>query len=146
MADYKDNPNNRKLKKLVDLLGLTKPGSKIVMATGYDKGNVSSFLNNKKPVPDGLLQQLYNYYNVSEEILKKISVLDHNQNDDDNEDPLMELLFDRIVSSKSFIQRFCKTDEFVNEVTAIIRGSKLSDEQYEREILERLHKVGEEKK
>ena len=45
--------------KDVDSLGLRFPVAEIRRATGYSKGNVSDFLNRKKPIPENFINAFY---------------------------------------------------------------------------------------
>ena len=56
MANFKKDNNNEILIKAVQKLQLRFPVAEIQRATGYEKGSISSFLNNKKPVSDNFLQ------------------------------------------------------------------------------------------
>jgi hypothetical protein len=56
MSEIKTDNNNEILINAVKKLQLRFPVADIQRATGYEKGSISSFLNNKKPVSDNFLQ------------------------------------------------------------------------------------------
>ncbi len=52
------------LKSYVDGLVLRFPVAEISKSTGESKGNVSSYLNGKKPIPENFLKTLYKNYGM----------------------------------------------------------------------------------
>jgi len=56
MADFKTDTNNQIFQDAVKSLRLRFPVAEIERATKYSKGDISSFLNDKKPVSDAFLQ------------------------------------------------------------------------------------------
>jgi len=63
-TDFKTDINNQLLKDAVKSLRLRFPVADIHRATNFDKGNISSFLNNKKPVSDAFLQTFSKAFNI----------------------------------------------------------------------------------
>jgi len=64
MADYKEDKNNIILKKILKKLDLRFPVAEIHRSTGFGKGNVSSYINDKKPVSDNFIKTLLKEYNL----------------------------------------------------------------------------------
>ena len=56
MTDFKTDINNQILKDAVKSLHLRFPNAEIERATKYGKGDISNFLNDKKPVSDAFLK------------------------------------------------------------------------------------------
>lgn len=56
MADFKTDTNNKILQDAVKSLHLRFPVAEIERATGFKKGAISGYLNNKVPVSDAFLQ------------------------------------------------------------------------------------------
>ena len=56
MTDFKNDINTQILKEAVKHLQLRFPVAEIERATKESKGNISSFLNDKKPVSDAFLK------------------------------------------------------------------------------------------
>jgi hypothetical protein len=64
MSEIKIDKNNEILINAVKKLQLRFPVADIQRATGYEKGSISSFLNNKKPVSDNFLQTFSEAFNI----------------------------------------------------------------------------------
>ncbi|MGB5981090.1 MAG: hypothetical protein WBG46_02995 [Nonlabens sp.] len=64
MPDYKENTNNKMLKVVLKQLNLRFPVAEISRSTGEAKGNISSFINNKKPVSDNFIQKVVKSFNL----------------------------------------------------------------------------------
>lgn len=65
MSNIKKDNNNEILIKAVQKLQLRFPVAEIQRATGYEKGSISSFLNNKKPVSDNFLQTFSEAFKIN---------------------------------------------------------------------------------
>ena len=65
MTDVKTDKNNLKLINATKKLGLRFPVADISKKVGYNKGDVSSFLNSKKPVSDEFLEKFAKAYDIN---------------------------------------------------------------------------------
>lgn len=64
MTDYKTDINNKIFQDAVKSLHLRFPNAEIEKATKYSKGDISNFLNNKKPVSDSFLKTFSEAFNI----------------------------------------------------------------------------------
>lgn len=64
MTKFKTDINNQIFQDAVESLHLRFPNAEIERATGESKGNISSFLNDKKPVPDTFLQTFSDAFKI----------------------------------------------------------------------------------
>ena len=64
MTDFKNDKNNKILKEAVKSLQLRFPVADIQRATNESKGNISNFLNDKKPVSDEFLQTFSKAFDI----------------------------------------------------------------------------------
>lgn len=65
MTDYKGDRNNVILQKAIEALNLRFPVAEIVQKTGYNKGNISGYINNKKPVSENFLNKFFEKFNLN---------------------------------------------------------------------------------
>jgi len=64
MTDFKTDINNQILKDAVKSLHLRFPVADIERATKYGKGDISNFLNDKKPVSDAFLKTFSEVFKI----------------------------------------------------------------------------------
>lgn len=64
MADYKEDTNTIKLNNAISDLKLRFPVAEIASKMNYSKGNVSNFINGKKPVPNEFLDNFCTTFNL----------------------------------------------------------------------------------
>lgn len=64
MADFKTDTNNKILQDAVKSLRLRFPVAEIERATGFKKGAISGYLNNKVPVSDTFLKAFADAFKV----------------------------------------------------------------------------------
>lgn len=65
MTEIERHRNNSKLIEIVNFLQLKFPVAEISERLGVDKGNVSSYLNNKKSVSNKFLEKFIREFNVN---------------------------------------------------------------------------------
>lgn len=65
MSDFKVDENGLLFREAVKKLKLRFPVADIVRETGYEKGNISSFLSGKKPVPTTFLQLFSEKFHIN---------------------------------------------------------------------------------
>lgn len=76
MSDFKSDRNTLIFQEAVKLLELRFPGTTIAKKLNYSKGNVSAFLNGKKPVPTEFLENFLKTFNVNlDEVHDRLSEL-----------------------------------------------------------------------
>ncbi|CAM1344250.1 hypothetical protein [Tenacibaculum amylolyticum] len=76
MSNYIEDKNNKILQLALEKLNLRFPVSEISNKTGTSKGNVSNFVNNKKPVSDNFLKVFIEQFGLSlTELTKEIELL-----------------------------------------------------------------------
>jgi len=64
MTEIKRNTNNEKLIKAVNYLRLEFPVVEIAEKMNMDKGNISSYLNNKKSVSSNFIKKFEEAFNI----------------------------------------------------------------------------------
>jgi len=98
MIDFKNDKNNVILKEAVKTLQLRFPVAEIERATKESKGNISSFLNDKKPVSDAFLKTFAEAFKIDlrefgyTNGLERPEIKNSQQNDESLKDKMIEIL------------------------------------------------------
>jgi phage repressor protein C with HTH and peptisase S24 domain len=77
MTEIQRNRNNKKLIKMVNFLQLEFPVAEISERLKVDKGNLSSYLNNKKSVSNNFIQKFTTEFNLNIEEFNDDEETDH---------------------------------------------------------------------
>jgi hypothetical protein len=111
MTDFKTDINNQILKDAVKSLHLRFPVAEIERATKYGKGDISNFLNDKKPVSDSFLQTFSEAFKIDlkqfgyTKGLERIEIKNPQQNDDSLKDKLIEVLENQLRRLENALDR-----------------------------------------
>ena len=111
MTDIKNDKNNKILKEAVKFLQLRFPVAEIERATKESKGNISNFLNDKKPVSDEFLQTFSKAFDIdlrefgSTKGLKK---MDKTKNPPPESEGFFEEQNKRYISENEFLKQTVK--------------------------------------
>jgi hypothetical protein len=111
MTDFKTDINNQILKDAVKSLHLRFPVAEIERATKYGKGDISNFLNDKKPVSDSFLQTFSESFKIDlkqfgyTKGLERIETKNPQQNDDSLKDKLIEVLENQLRRLENALDR-----------------------------------------
>jgi hypothetical protein len=111
MTDFKTDINNQILKDAVKSLHLRFPVAEIERATKYGKGDISNFLNDKKPVSDAFLQTFSESFKIDlkqfgyTKGLERIEIKNPQQNDDSLKDKLIEVLENQLRRLENALDR-----------------------------------------
>jgi hypothetical protein len=111
MTDFKTDINNQILKDAVKSLHLRFPVAEIERATKYGKGDISNFLNDKKPVSDSFLQTFSEAFKIDlkqfgyTKGLERIETKNPQQNDDSLKDKLIEVLENQLRRLENALDR-----------------------------------------
>jgi hypothetical protein len=111
MTDFKTDINNQILKDAVKSLYLRFPVAEIERATKYGKGDISNFLNDKKPVSDSFLQTFSEAFKIDlkqfgyTKGLERIEIKNPQQNDDSLKDKLIEVLENQLRRLENALDR-----------------------------------------
>lgn len=66
MSEFESDKNNIRFHKLLEQLDLRFPVAEISRKTKYTKGNISNYINNKKPVSDNFLETFIKEFDVKD--------------------------------------------------------------------------------
>ena len=111
MTDFKTDINNQILKDAVKSLRLRFPNAEIERATKYGKGDISNFLNDKKPVSDAFLKTFAEAFKIDLKQfgytngLERAEIKDPQQNDGSLKDKMIELLEHQLRRAESALDK-----------------------------------------
>jgi transcriptional regulator with XRE-family HTH domain len=105
MTEIKRNTNNEKLIKAVNYLRLEFPVVEIAEKTGMDKGNISSYLNNKKSVSSNFIKKFEEAFNIDTNNFENKPEQTPRQNDDSLKDKLIEVLENQLRRLENALDR-----------------------------------------
>lgn len=108
MSDIKRNTNNEKLIKAVNYLRLEFPVVEIAEKMGLDKGNISSYLNNKKSVSANFIKKFEQAFNIDTNNFdnKPLETKNPQQNNDESlKDKMIEILEHQLRRAENALDR-----------------------------------------
>lgn len=80
MSDFSTDTNTERFQAAVKAAKLRFPVTEIATRLNYSKGNVSAFLNGKKPVPLEFLENFLKTFNVTDEMISQYLSLSGEEN------------------------------------------------------------------
>lgn len=96
MSDFSTDTNTERFQAAVKAAKLRFPVTEIATRLNYSKGNVSAFLNGKKPVPLEFLENFLKTFNVTDEMISQYLSLSGEENTTVASEDLAEYQIDKL--------------------------------------------------